>query len=87
MLGCTHYPFASAPLRALVGPDVQFIDNGPAVARQTRRLVQPGVSPPDRPSEGPGAPVSLFATGQPHQLQAAAERWLGLSEPVNLLHF
>ena len=87
VLGCTHYPFASGPLRALVGPDVQFIDNGPAVARQTRRLVQPGVSPPDRPPEGSGAPVSLFATGQPHRLQAAAERWLGLSESVNLLHF
>ena len=87
VLGCTHYPFASAHLRALVGPHVQFIDNGPAVARQTRRLVQPGISPPDRPTDGPGAPVSLFTTGSPQMLKAAAERWLELSAPVNLLFF
>ena len=40
VLGCTHYPFASEHLRALLGPGVQFIDNGEAIARQTRRLLQ-----------------------------------------------
>ena len=39
VLGCTHYPFASEHLRALVGAQVQFIDNGEAVARQTLRLL------------------------------------------------
>ena len=83
VLGCTHYPFASEYLRALLGPNVQLIDNGEAVARQTRRLVQASLFAPDTP---PGR-VSLFTTGQPDTLQAAALRWLDLSAPVNLLLF
>ncbi len=82
VLGCTHYPFASEHLRALLGPGVQLLDNGQAIARQTRRLVQ-GQGPA---GTAPGQ-VSLFTTGQPHTLQAAAQRWLGLSAPVNLLSF
>lgn len=31
VLGCTHYPFASAVLRELVGPDVQLVDTGKSV--------------------------------------------------------
>jgi len=84
VLGCTHYPFASPALRALLGPDVQLLDNGEAVARQTRRLVQVGRGAADEIAAGQ---VSLFTTGQPQVLQAAAQRWLGLSAPVNLLLF
>ena len=40
VLGCTHYPFARDLLQSLTGPDVRLIDTGPAVARQTRRLLQ-----------------------------------------------
>jgi glutamate racemase len=83
VLGCTHYPFASDTLRALIGPQVQLMDNGEAVARQTRRLIQAGLQPSgagQRPGE-----VSLFSTGQPQQLQAAARRWLGLSAGVEML--
>jgi glutamate racemase len=83
VLGCTHYPFASEHLRALLGPEVQLIDNGEAVARQTRRRVPALLCAPD----GQPGQVSLFTTGRPQMLQAAAERWLGLSEPVNLLLF
>jgi len=88
VLGCTHYPFASEHLRALVGPKVQFIDNGAAVARQTRRLLSalPLAVSPLAPEPTPGR-VSLFTTGQPQALQAAALRWLGLSAPVRLLEF
>ena len=83
VLGCTHYPFASEHLRLLLGPDVQLIDNGEAVARQTRRMLQTMLPAPERP---PGQ-VSLFTTGQPLALQAAAKRWLGLAAPVYLLLF
>ena len=83
VLGCTHYPFASDHLRALLGPSVQLIDNGEAVARQTRRVLQASNPETDQP---PGQ-VSLYTTGQPQTLQAAAKRWLGLSAPVNLLLF
>ena len=80
VLGCTHYPFASDPLRAMVGAGVQIIDNGEAIARQTRRLLQGH----EITSAAPGQ-VSLFTTGQPHTLQAAAGRWLGLPDPVKTL--
>ena len=39
VLGCTHYIFAEQALRALVGPQVRFIETGEPVARQTRRLL------------------------------------------------
>lgn len=82
VLGCTHYPFASETLQALIGPQVRIIDNGEAIARQTQRLVQAqsGITA----SAGAGQ-VRLFTTGQPQTLQAAAKRWLGLSEPVHRL--
>ena len=83
VLGCTHYPFASEHLRALVGPGVQFIDNGQAVARQTRRLLPEALM---AANASPGQ-VSLFATSQTRTLQAAAQRWLDLSVPVSLLSF
>ena len=82
VLGCTHYPFASEALNALLGPDVRLVDNGKAVARQTRRLVQTHGFAETAPGQ-----VSLFTTGAPVILQAAAQRWLGLSAPVRLLLF
>ena len=39
VLGCTHYIFVAHELRTLVGPDVQFIETGEPVARQTKRLL------------------------------------------------
>ena len=40
VLGCTHYPFVSDHLQALVDPDVTLVENGEALARQTQRLLQ-----------------------------------------------
>ncbi len=37
--GCTRYPFAAEQLRGLLGPDMQLVDTGEAVARQTRRVL------------------------------------------------
>ncbi|MCJ7798798.1 MAG: glutamate racemase, partial [Polaromonas sp.] len=82
VLGCTHYPFASDQLRAMVGAGVQIIDNGEAIARQTRRLLHEH----EIASAAPGQ-VSLFTTGRAMDLQAAAQRWLGLENPAKLLHF
>lgn len=70
VLGCTHYPFASQQLRDLVGSEVRLVDNGESVARQTRRVATPLVG-----SENPGQ-LTLFTTGQPEALTAAAQRWL-----------
>lgn len=86
VLGCTHYPFAAAVLRQLVGPKVKFIDPGEPVARQTRLRLE-GVAATDaveamdaehQPLEPDASRVRLETTGDPHDLQAAAHRWLGL---------
>lgn len=83
VLGCTHYIFVAHELRALVGPEVQFIETGEPVARQTRRLLEaagllalPSSEQPTSP-EGP-EPVQLLTTGPVAMMQAAAQRWLNL---------
>lgn len=79
VLGCTHYPFASDVLRTLLGPDVQLVDTGAPVARQTRLRLPAalsGLSP-----TGAGQ-LKLFTTGQPAALQTAVQRWLQLDSPA-----
>ncbi len=72
VLGCTHYPFASQHLQALLGPGVRLVDNGEPVARQTRRVVHPLAD-----AGSPGQLV-LLSTGDPTALANAAQRWLGV---------
>jgi len=76
VLGCTHYPFARAVIQELVGPDIQLIDNGEPVARQTRRVL------PTPNSQASAGSIRLRSTGQPQCLAQAAQRWLGLSAAV-----
>ncbi len=40
VLGCTHYPFVMPLIQEIVGPSVRVIDPSPAIARQTRRLLE-----------------------------------------------
>ena len=40
VLGCTHYPFVRPLLDEIAGPGVTIIDPAPAVARQTRNVLQ-----------------------------------------------
>ncbi len=91
VLGCTHYPFAEEHLRKLVGPKVELISTGEAVARQTRRQLT-ALTRLDE-SDGAGtAPrlktggIRLFSTGDPHRLQTAAQTWLGLAGSAQLLN-
>ena len=87
VLGCTHYIFVAHELRALVGPDVQFIETGEPVARQTRRLLETAglLAVPEPPNPGNQPPplqsnpsVQLLTTGPVSMLEAAAQRWLDL---------
>lgn len=39
VLGCTHYPFLKPAIEQLFGERLQLIDSGPAVARQTGRVL------------------------------------------------
>lgn len=85
VLGCTHYVFIKEELRALLGPEVQLIDTGAAVARQTRRLLGQRHQLRAEPAALPGVPcmagatqIQLLTTGPLPALQAAAQRWLDL---------
>jgi glutamate racemase len=74
VLGCTHYPFAAEVFRELLGPDIQLVETGQPVARQTRRLLeQQGLVNPT----GTGQ-VQFRTTGSEEALRAAASRWLAL---------
>ena len=75
VLGCTHYPFAASYLRTLTGPDVQLLDNGDAVARQTRRQLEKAGALLASPVQAKGD-LRVFSTGQTDLLQAAAQHWL-----------
>ena len=80
VLGCTHYVFVEDALRGLLGPEVQLVSTGPAVARQTKRLLEQAhllrAGPAPQMAQ---ARVQLFTTGHLAGLQAAAQRWLQLS--------
>ena len=39
VLGCTHYPYLIPAITKIVGKDVQIIDSGEAVARQTKAIL------------------------------------------------
>ena len=84
VLGCTHYPFVSEHLQALVGAHVTLVENGEAVARQTQRLLYAAAGGIGPAVTGPGR-ISLITTGDAQTLKAAAAHWLALREPVGLL--
>jgi glutamate racemase len=39
VIGCTHFPFLIPVLTDILGPKVEIIDPGPAIARQTGRVI------------------------------------------------
>ena len=85
VLGCTHYPFVSEHLQALVGAEVTLVENGEAVARQTQRLLYAVAGSIGPAVTGPGR-IQLITTGDAHTLKAAAAHWLALGGSAELLH-
>jgi putative ATPase len=67
VLGCTHYPFLMPSIRRLVGNDIVIIDPGPAVARQTVRLLR------DLDNDGV---TTFLTTGDPATFAAQIEALL-----------
>lgn len=79
VLGCTHYPFVIPLIQEIVGPEVQVIDPAPAVARQTRRLLEanalldPSVNGSAKPEF---SLIRYLTTGDPRQFRALLLRLL-----------
>ena len=74
VLGCTHYPFVIPLIQAIVGDEVRVIDPAPAVARQTRRLLEEYDLNQRNPASSSTALrqpflTSFFTTGDPQGLQ------------------
>jgi glutamate racemase len=73
VLGCTHYPFALAPLRGCVGEHVKLIETGQPVAAQTRRLLTAAGALRDAVES---SSLAFMASGSDTALRTAAARWL-----------
>ncbi|MDO5653578.1 MAG: glutamate racemase [Brachymonas sp.] len=78
VLGCTHYPFASDVLQAIVGSAVQLVEPGVPVARQTYRLLQEKNLLRPEKEDAPRGQLTLLATAAHQRLTMAAHKWLGL---------
>jgi len=74
VMGCTHYPFVIPLIQQIVGEKVRVIDPAPAVARQTRRVLEAHgwLLEGDAP-----APVRFLTTGDGEAFRRMIARLLG----------
>ena len=94
VLGCTHYPFVLPTLATISGPHVQYFDAGTPVARHTRTLLgrfgllAPVTAATAQSAEKPlpaKPKVVYYTSGQPMELTAAVQRWLGQRVDASVL--
>ena len=78
VLGCTHFPALREAIQQIVGPGVQVIDSGAAIARRTRFLLeQAGIAHPiDQASPEQGS-LQVWCSGDAHTFTATASQVLG----------
>jgi glutamate racemase len=79
VMGCTHYPFVIPLIQEIVGPAVEVIDPAPAVARQTRRLLESRgwLAACDQPGS-----ARIFTTGDPSHMREMLPMLLGEAHDV-----
>jgi glutamate racemase len=75
VLGCTHFPFLIPVLAAVVGPSVEIVDPGPAVARQAARVIAEARHAPAHQGR-----VTYFTSGDADRFYRLAARLVG--EPL-----
>lgn len=80
VLACTHFPFLSRWIAAVVGPDVALVDPGPAVARQVGRVLA------EIPS-GHTATHRYFTSGDPEAFAQSLYRLIGVDTAVGGLRW
>jgi glutamate racemase len=78
VLGCTHYPFLRGAIGRVMGPEVEILDSGEAVARQVERVLRDSAG---LRAEGVGD-ILLLTTGDPPAVGAIARRLWGGPLPV-----
>ena len=79
VMGCTHYPFVIPLIQSITGPDVYTIDPAPAIARQTRRLLEGNslLNPIEQP-----VPLRFYTSADPIAFSAILPVLLGEDGPV-----
>lgn len=60
VLGCTHYPFLTPQIKALVGEKIIVLDSGEAIARQTKVILEQE----DLINDGPTGIKRIFYTNK-----------------------
>jgi glutamate racemase len=73
VLGCTHYPFVTEALRRALGPGVEIVDSGPAIARRLEQVLRDGGL---GAAPGPGS-LRIRTTGEPGAVQPVVDRLWG----------
>lgn len=74
VLGCTHYPFLGPAISEVMGPGVEILDSGEAVARQVERVLAGENS---LVSAGSGS-IVLLTSGEREQVERIAGKlWPG----------
>lgn len=83
-LGCTHYPFLIPTIKKIVGPKVKIIDPSPAVARQTKRVLEREglLNHAHRRSR-----YTFYTTGNPETFAALQKRLTDLPGETRGLHW
>lgn len=76
VLGCTHYPFVIPLIQQIVGERVRVIDPAPAVAKQTKRLLEASGM---RHQSGSKGDVKFYTSGDPAALKSMLPVLLGES--------
>lgn len=79
VMGCTHYPFVIPLIQQIVGPDVRVIDPAPAIARQTRRMLEAHNLLVESSRK---APLRFITSGDAAEFKRALRQLLNLDCPV-----
>ncbi len=82
VLGCTHYPFVIPLIKEIAGPEINVIDPSPAVARQTRRLLEEQNLLNLRNIQGA---ISLYTSASSANFQRLLLRLIGLDAEIQPL--
>jgi len=73
ILGCTHYPLIARMLQRLLGPQVQLVGSGPALARQVEHALERRDL--RNPRQGEGS-YTFLCTGDTEAFRALGARFL-----------
>jgi glutamate racemase len=84
VLGCTHYPFVIPLIQEIVGERVRVIDPAPAVAKQTRRLLEARGM---RNGSGAKGKLKFYTSGEPAAFKSLLPTLMGESGEVRTVEW